>query len=211
MRVFTLPILFIKNLVCALLNARILERLRELEERKAHETFDAEALSATHGSRFSSPAPSCQMRTPSLYLRERTPFSETSDSLTQHRGPTPETTFGYVQWRWKTGMDEQDHDSADFDRAAYCKLFGREGSPLTGLPEESDTVEARNKPALPRRVFEGGQMLPPKNFRAGIRPSTPRSSQRLALRRISERAAKHQVTMYDSPAKKHGRSEPTDD
>ncbi|KAL5505100.1 hypothetical protein ACEPAH_7763 [Sanghuangporus vaninii] len=145
------------------------------------------------------------MRPPSLYLRERTLFSETSDSLAQHRGPTPKPTFDYVQWRRKTGsdkhfgtdspfsstntlvaMDEQDHDSADFDRAVYCKLFGREGSPLTELSEESDTVEARNKPVVPRRVLERGQMRPLKSFRAGTQPSTPHRSQRLALRRVSE-------------------------
>ncbi|KAL5483651.1 hypothetical protein ACEPAI_8884 [Sanghuangporus weigelae] len=57
---------------------------------KTRETFDAEVLSATPGSRFSSPAPTCQMPPPSLYLREQTPFSETNGSLAQHRGPIPE-------------------------------------------------------------------------------------------------------------------------
>ncbi|KAL5520970.1 hypothetical protein ACEPAG_8892 [Sanghuangporus baumii] len=196
--------------------------------KKARNSCDTEALSAAPGSRFSSPAPSCQMPPPSLYLREQNPFSETTDSLAQHRGPTPEPTFDYVQWTWKTGsdkhfgtdspfsstntlvaVDEQDHGSAGFDRAAYCKLFGREGSPLTELPEESDTDEARNKPALPRRVFERGQIRPQKSSRAGAQPSTPRSSQRLALRTGSERVVKHQVAPYNSPAKRQGRGEST--
>ncbi|KAL5521013.1 hypothetical protein ACEPAG_8935 [Sanghuangporus baumii] len=194
--------------------------------RKARETFDAQALSAAPGSRFSSPTPSCQMPPPSLHLREQTPFSETSDSLAQHRGPTPEPTFDYVRWRWNARIDknfstdssfassdtlvaadDQGHGSADFDHAAYCKLFGREGSPLTELPEESDPDETRNKPTLPGRVLEEGQMRLLKNCRVTTRPSTPRSSQRLALRTASERTVKHQVTPYKSPAENKSRVE----
>ncbi|KAL5532427.1 hypothetical protein ACEPAF_5997 [Sanghuangporus sanghuang] len=194
--------------------------------RKACETFDTEALSAAPGSRFSSPAPSCQMPPPSLHPREQTPFSETSDSLAQGRGPTPEPTFDYARWRWNTktdkhfgtdssfassdtliAVDDQGHGSTEFDHAAYCKLFGREGSPLTELPEEGDTDETQNEPTLSRRVFEEGQMHPPKNRRVASRPSTPRSSQRLALRTASEHTVKRQVTPYKSPAKNKSRVE----
>ncbi|KAL5483599.1 hypothetical protein ACEPAI_8831 [Sanghuangporus weigelae] len=190
--------------------------------RKAHEPFDAEALSAVPGSRFSSPAPSCQMPPPSLHPREQTPFSETSNSLAQHRGPTPEPTFDYVRWRWNARIDktfdtdssfassqtlvaadDQGYSSMDFDYIAYCKLFGREGSPLTELPEESDTDETRN---IPGQILEEGRKHPPKTRRVATRPSTPRS-QRLALRTSSERSVKHQATPYKSPALNKSRIE----
>ncbi|KAL5505058.1 hypothetical protein ACEPAH_7721 [Sanghuangporus vaninii] len=196
--------------------------------RKARETFDTEALSAAPGSRFSSPAPSCQMPPPSLHPREQTPFSETSDSLAQRRGPTPEPTFDYARWRWNTRIDthfstdssfasndtlvaadDQGHGSTEFDHVAYYKLFGREGSPLTELPEEDDTDETQNKPTLPRRVFEEEQMHTPKNRRVATRPSTPRSSRRLALQTAAKRTGKHEVTPYKTSAKNKSRVEST--
>ena len=112
-------------------------------------------------SRFSSPAPSCLRPPPSLRVREQTPFSVRSGNRTEDRGSTPTPCFDYARWTWRTGDDRRfvgnssftsgetlvgndrskrndEHGEDDSRSVTFSMIFGREGSPLTEVPEELD-------------------------------------------------------------------------